>query len=186
MHEIAAYKSLGLVSFAVLSLGLSFIIIKWPAGIDHTFSQHIAKRSISIVYYIVLFTVVLILLLPFTLKWFSPHFDMSTWFNVFIWVAVICQLLCTFIPEVKDSWLEGAHRLLAFASATAIIPLTLLVALNSNVPDIARIVATVSLILMIYFVIIIGKYKARHPKVLLIQASYFALFFVTLIVATYF
>jgi hypothetical protein len=54
------------------------------------------------------------------------------------------------------------------------------------VPDIARIVATVSLILMIYFVIIIGKYKARHPKVLLIQASYFAIFFVTLIVATYF
>ncbi|HEY4964712.1 MAG TPA: hypothetical protein VIH90_08550 [Candidatus Saccharimonadales bacterium] len=184
MLPVESYKPLILLSFAILATGLSFILIKWPAGVDHTLSQHIAKRKISIIFYIVLFVIVLVPLTLFFTKWFIPNFNMSFWFSLFVWIAVISQFLCALIPEVPG-WTENTHRLLAFTSATAIMPITLLIALDSTVATLPRLFAAIGLVIMIYSVVIMGKYNARHPKVLSIQASYFAIFFAVLIAATY-
>jgi hypothetical protein len=184
MPPIESYRSLVLLSFAILTIGLAFILLKWPSGVDHTFSQHIAKRKSSIIYYIVLFTIVLIPLILFFILWFGPTFLMPIWFYVFVWTAIIAQFLCALIPEVLG-WKENAHRALAFTSAVAIMPITLLIALNNNIVALPRVLAFVGLVFMIYLVIIMAKHNARHPKVLIIQSSYFVVFFGVLIAATY-
>jgi hypothetical protein len=170
-----AYKQLLPLSFLILILGLSFILIKWPRGRSHTFSQHIAASKVAIAFYIGLFLVSLTPLMLFITRWFVPTYHLSIWFLVFTWVAVIAQLLCTFIPEVGGR-MTNWHRSLAFLSADMLLPLVLLVAIHPHISG---------LIIMVYFVVVLLPTKGYHRNVLIIQSSYFACFFVTLLAATY-
>lgn len=178
------FKYLGLVSCALLFTGLAFILIKWSRGRQYTFSQHIAQYKSSIIYYIVLFSITLPLLILFFLNWFSPTFGLSNWFNVWLVLAATLQLLCAFIPEI-DGWKSAWHRWLAGVSAACLQPPILIVALSSQFQIIDRVVASTSLAVMLGLMILMTRNKAQHSNFLTIQAVYYAAFFAPFLVISY-
>ena len=63
------YKHLILLVTLITVIGLSIVLKVWPDGINRTFSQHVARHKASIIYYILLFSIILPLLLLYIFKW---------------------------------------------------------------------------------------------------------------------
>jgi hypothetical protein len=170
------YKYLGFVSFFMLFLGLIFVVIKWPKGLSSTFSQHVAQSKVSIVYYQFLFLIALPVLLLYVLKWLEPTFDLGILFSLMIILSAVFQVGCTFIPETGGTKTK-VHRTLAFASADLLIPVMIIMALNSNLGLFARCVCATSAIIMTLIALVLVPTKGRHDKVLIFQAIFYAVFF---------
>lgn len=177
-------KHLGLLSAVILFLGLLYVVRKWPYGVNHTFSQHVARHKSAIVYYAVLFCLVLPLLLLFFFGWFIPYFDMTVWFKVCISVSALLQLLCTFVPEVGGIK-STIHRGLAFLSADFLLPATILISLNDNISPIGKAIAAFAAIIMTSVIIVMLTNKAQHKYLLLLQSLYFGVFFLAFLIPAY-
>ncbi len=178
------YKYFGLVAVIILLLGLSFVALKWSEGIHLTFSQHVAKHKHRIVYYNLLFTLVLPLLLLFFLGWFIPTFGLSAWFGFFIIVSSTAQYVCTLIPEV-GGWKTQYHRLLAGVSAALLVPAQVLL-LFADATDMAQKAITgASLCVMLTVIFLIGLNNGRHKYFLLLQSLYFGAFFAPILTISY-
>jgi hypothetical protein len=179
-----AYKHFGVLATLILAVGLGFIIKRWPSGKNRTFSQHIAASRQGIVYYIGLFAVVLPILLLFFLRWFIPTNSFSWVFISAIVGAAILQFLCTLVPEV-GGWKSTVHRFLAFTSAILLLVPIALIAISSNVSTVAMVVALLSFTAMSGIVLFLVAKNAEHESLLIIQTSYYALFFLAILSATY-
>lgn len=83
MHPISLFRPLGAIAVAISAAALAVLVRVWPQGTHKTFSQHAAAHRQAIVYYVVLFSVVLPLLLLFFLGWFVPALHVSRWFDVY-------------------------------------------------------------------------------------------------------
>lgn len=181
---IETFKPLGLVSAIILIVGLSLVVRYWPQGMSKTFSQHVASSKRGILYYTLLFTVVLSILLVFFIGWFVPYFGLSAWFTFFLVFSAATQYLCTLVPETggKKSQL---HRMLAGASAVALLPVMAILARSNNISAAARAITLASLVVMIWIVATIAYRKAEHKYFLILQSLYFLAFFVAVLSATY-
>ena len=182
---IEGFRHLGLLAIILLSLGLAYIVIAWPLSRHNTFSQHIAKSRISIVYYIVLFAIVLPLLALFFLWWFSPSLKLSLYFNVCIMAALVAQFVCTLIPET-GSWRSTVHRLFAAISALLLIPALGLVLVSREITSLDQLLVFIGLGAMVVCVFLVARGKGWPRNFLLIQCAYFAAFFLPIIVISYF
>lgn len=179
-----ALKPLGALSVFILTIGLLLVVRFWSQGLSKTFSQHVATSKKGIVYYTLLFTIVLPLLLVFFIGWFVPTFQLSSWFTVFLVVATTTQYLCTLIPETGGIRSQY-HRFLAGLSALALIPVVTMLMTASTVSVFNRTVASVSLLCMVGIIAILVAKRAEHKYFLLLQSLYFAAFFVTVLSMTY-
>ena len=184
MQPIASFKFLGLIAVGILTFGLSVVVIKWPQGKHLTFSQHVAKQKESIVYYTLLFSIVLPLLLLFFIGWFTPTFKLNPWFNVLLIVSSITQLSCTLIPEV-GGWKTQYHRALAGISAICLVPALLFVVVANQVSMTGRVLSAVGVLAMLSIAAIVAKNNGKHSHFLILQSAYFAAFFIPILVISY-
>jgi len=152
----------------VLFGGAAFIVYKWPQGKHATLSQHVAVSKPKILYYILLFTIVLALMLPFFFYWFMPTFHVSVWFGIFIAVASIAQYACTLIPEV-GGWKTEWHRFLAGLSAASLVPAVCVLLTTSSVPAVGKLLMAVGLAIMLGSIILLLRGKGRHSHFLILQ-----------------
>lgn len=182
------YKNFILIVSLITVVGLSVILKAWPYGINRTFSQHVARHKAGIIYYILLFLMILPLLLIYIFKWFIPTFNPPAVFGYLIIVASVTHFACTLVPETGGRK-TFIHQMLAYTSADCLLPATILVALTPSVSSFGRVVAAISGLIMTGIVAIFvkayAKDKGEHNYLLILQASYFTLFFLTLLVATY-
>lgn len=182
------YKNLILLVTLITVTGLSIILKIWPYGINRTFSQHVARHKAGIIYYIVLFLVILPLLLLYIYKWFIPTFNPPALFGFFIIVASISHFACTLVPET-GGYKTFVHQMLAYLSADCLLPATFIIMLTPAVSLAGKIAAGMSSIIMLIIVAVFVKAYVKdhgqHKYLLALQGSYFALFFITLLVATY-
>lgn len=177
-------KHLGLLSTALLTSGLLYVINKWPYGINRTFSQHIARYRSAIHFYFSLFAITLPILLVFFYGWFIPNFKLSIWFTILISLAAVFQLGCTLIPQSggnKSKW----HRALAFLSADMLLPAIIILAFNSALSPFATAVSVFASVGMLLIIAVMVKNNAEHKFLLLLQSGYFAMFFAAILAATY-
>lgn len=178
---------IALVSLITMT-GLSLILFLWPYGINRTFSQHVARHKAGIVYYILLFLLILPLLLLYVFGWFIPTFRPVELFGVLIVVASICHFACTLVPETGGRK-TVVHQMLAYLSADCLLPATFIIMLTPAVSNGGRIIAGFSSILMAIIIAVLikayAKNQGEHKYLLVLQGSYFTLFFLTLLVATY-
>lgn len=184
MEVSEVYKHFGLLSAALLTPGLLFVVLRWPQGKHRTFSQHIATSKTAIIYYVLLFSIVLPLLVLFFLKWFIPYFRFSSIFTVSIIVAALLQFLCTLIPEV-GGWKSTIHRALAFLSADLLLIPVLLVTISPFVSTLARATSLLSFAVMASIALLLIRSKAEHKYLLILQSGFFAMFFITVLTTTY-
>src|SRR5882672_2950783 len=143
------YKYFGLWAFVILFVGLLFIVWRWPHGKHMTFSQHIAGARHTIVYYILLFSPALPLLVLFFTKWFVPAFGLPYLFSWFVVLASLAQYACTFIPEV-GGWKTQWHQTLAGLSALCLLPPIGFLITSNALSGISKGIAVISLSVMIY------------------------------------
>lgn len=185
MEAVTTYHHFGLYAFLILSAGLCFIVWKWPEGKQYTFSQHVALYRHRIIYYILLFSLVLPLLLLFFVGWFVPHFQLSQWFSVCIIISAVAQYACTLIPETGGRK-SLYHRALAGISAVMLAPPLVLLILSEAFGGLVKLVSAASLLAMLTIIGLIVAGKGQHSHFLYLQAGYFAAFFAATLAATYF
>ncbi len=177
-------KHLLLLAAVVLWTGLGFLIKRWPQNISKTFSQHAAAQRESILYYAVLFSIVLPLMALYVVNWLIPTFNLSWTFTVFIWLAIVTQFVVVLIPETKG-WRYFTHRFLAFWGAFFLLPTLYFLAANQGVSIAGRYASGVSLVIMTGIFATLVASKAEHQYFLILQGSFFALYFISLLTVTY-
>lgn len=184
MDGVLEYKYLGLLAVIILTLGLSFVAFKWSEGKHLSFSQHVAKRKHRIVYYNLLFTVVLPLLLLFFLGWFMPTFALPVWFGYLIIMSSVTQYVCTLVPEVGGRK-TYYHRLLAGISALLLLPVQMMLVFAGNIEPVYRLLALAGMFIMLGVILLVAKGKGHHGYMLLLQSIYFAAFFIPILFIAY-
>jgi hypothetical protein len=185
MQAIPDYKYFGIYAFLILIIGLIFVIYRWPAGLRMTFSQHVARQRQSIVYYAVLFSIVLPLLLLFFIGWFMPIFHLSIWFSVFVALSSVCQLAATIIPETSG-WKVTFHRFISGLSGILLIPTLSLVLTADAVSIPGKVTVLTGIIVMVSIIgtLMVTKKKMFTPS-FVHQSIYYAGFFVPILVISY-
>lgn len=159
------YRYFGLLAFIILITGLIFVIFKWPAGKHLTFSQHVALQKQSIIYYVALFSITLPLLLLFLVGWFQPTFQLSPWFNVFIVLSSIGQLLATIVPETTG-WKVKFHRFISGMSGVLLIPMLVLMLSSEQISIVGKIITLLGIITMAS---VIGVLMINKKRLLLLH-----------------
>lgn len=178
------YKFFGLWAVVILAAGLVFLVRKWPQSKYQTFSQHAAAYKHTILYYILLFSVVLPLLTLFFVGWFVPAFHLSASFDVFIVLSAMAQYACTFVPEVGGRKTK-AHQLLAGLSAIFLLPPMILLLSSRDVDTVGRIVTAVGFFAMLGVVCSLFLHRRKRLPLLLLQAAYFAAFLMPVLFVSY-
>jgi hypothetical protein len=173
-----------LLIIILLTAGLAYVPVRWPGGLHMTFSQHAATDRWSKIYYLLLFSVTLPLLLWFFIAWLVPEKNLPAAFTWFAMVAVVFQIACAFTPEVGGR-LTKIHRILTGISAFAMLPLVAMLALAPALSSFTRLVAASTLVVMLVLLTIALRHQRGHSKAMLLQIGYYAGFFIALLVATY-
>lgn len=178
------YKYFGLVAVVVLAAGLLFVVRRWPRGASYTFSQHIALRRLSVIYYAALFFVTMPLLVLFFVKWFVPEFGVSYWFTVLAIGSAVAQCACTLVPET-GGLKSVIHRTLAGISAILLIPALLILSQQAAFSGFDKLALWLGLAVMTAIVAIVAKSGGEHKSFLVLQAGYFAAFFTPILFISY-
>lgn len=168
----------------LLITALSFLLIKWPGGMDKTFSQHAAATKWSKVYYSLLFVVTLPLLFWYISGWLVSSKNMPDAFLWFAGIAVAFQILCTFFPEEGDLNIK-IHRILTGISGVAMLPMVAIIAFSSSVSTFVNVIALLGLFIMIVLLGIALTYQKVFRRALLLQVGYYTAFFAILLSVTY-
>jgi hypothetical protein len=177
-------KYLGLISFIIIVGGLFFTVWRWPGGLHMTFSQHVARRRSSVVYYSLFFALSLPLLCIFLVDWFAPTYQLPSWYNLLVIVSSIFQFLCTLVPEITG-WRVIAHRILTGVSGVLLLPATALIITSPVITRTDKVLAGTCLAGMTILLAIALKNQKHYPYALLLQGGYYLLFFVPILFITY-
>ncbi len=183
-------SSLGALSILFGWAGLFFLIWKWKGNGSMTFSQHAAQKRQSILYYMLLWVIVLPPFYWFMMNPFADKLHLGLTFKIFVSLASLFMLLAALIPELPG-WKFKAHRFVAFSMAVLLIPVLLFILASSNVSLLSRVTTISSLSYMVWSIVYIWletatKQKVQeHPRMLLLQATYVAVFHLSILVAYY-
>lgn len=181
MDALFSEKYFGIISIAILLIGLLFLVKKWPKDLQHTYSQHAAVNKASVIYYICLFTIALPMLAVFLFDWLVPTFNVSVLFIILISFSLICQYACTLVPEIGAN--VKNHHILAGISGFLLLPglVTLLYAPGVDFSD--KVITVVSIIIMIGIILRVASRKSKYA--LLLQSGYFIAFFTPIVAIAY-
>ena len=116
--------------------------------------------------------------------WFAPMLHMHWLFVLFATLSSIGLAVAALIPETVG-WKVTVHRISAFTMAYFMFPIVVMIGLSSHVSTPARAFAGLSVAIMLAEILLLNHHKRYHPKMLLIQASYVAVFHATILAATY-
>jgi uncharacterized membrane protein len=164
-------------------MGFAFITIAWPGNRHLTFSQHVARRKTSILFYILLFSATLPLLSLFFLEYFTDKIGAPIWLNAIILLSAITQYACTYIPEIGGIR-STLHRILAGISGIALIPALVIIELSSTVL-LDSLFCLIGLAVMLDCICITVLAKGKPQNALLLQTFYFAGFFIPVLFIEY-
>lgn len=177
-------QHLALLTFVLLAAGLLFTALKLPGGLSKTFSQHVAGNKTAEILYSLLFIVTLPLLFLFFAFWFVPEKQLPQVFLIFAVIAIVFQILCTWVPERGGS-MTTIHRVLTGISGIALLPMVLLIAQLSGLTDGLRFIAWFVLVCMVALLVTALGNQKGFKYALLLQAGYYALFFAVVLLVTY-
>lgn len=177
-------RHLGLFSLLLIIAGLTFTVMKWPGGLHMTFSQHVARRRSSKVFYSVVFMTTLPLLMAFFVAWLVPTKNLSNEFLLYAAIAIVFQIVCTWVPE-EGGRKTIVHRILTSISGIALLPLMYIIATSANLPMTIRNASWIGLVVMISLLVIALKNQKGYRYALLLQIGYYATFFIVIMMVTY-
>jgi hypothetical protein len=179
-----AYKYYILYALLILLIGLVILALRWPQGINKTFSQHAAAQKVTIIYYIALFLLVLPILYIFFYKYFVPHYQLSNLVLYLVAFSSLAQIACTFIPET-GGMKTIIHQLFAGVSGLLLIAVIGYLMAASTISSFDKIIMGASLAIMLFILSLVIVWKRSPLPQLLLQSVYFGVFFIAILFATF-
>ncbi len=173
-----------LITILLLVAGLLYTVKKWPGGLHMTFSQHVAAKRSSKVFYSLLFIAILPMLTIFISEWLVPTKGLPDSFLWITLIAVTFQILSTWFPE-EGGRKTTIHRILTGISGIALLPLMFILATASSLSGFVRISAWFAMILMLALLTIALSRQKGYRYALLLQVGYYSLFFGIILLTTY-
>ncbi len=149
-----------------------------------TFSQHAAQHKSSSAYYLLLWVLILPPLYRFLITDFYDELSLTPLFILLSTATCLLMLIAAAVPETGGTK-TTIHRLAAFSMATLFLPAVLLIALTGDVSSFAKVTLLLSAAVMLTEIIVLTVYKRKHPKMLWIQGSYIAIFYISILIAYY-
>ena len=175
---------LGYISIVLIAAGLAFVILKWPRGIQYTFSQHVAPRKSSSIFYSLLFIVSLTLLLIFFTSHFIPSYELPILFKQLLVISCVAQILCTFFPE-RGKEKTKIHRVFAGLSAACLPMLLVILSVWPTIDGVDKILTSVCFAIMLAILCLALFTKLRSTHALILQIAYNVAFFVPILFIAY-
>lgn len=178
------YKSLGLISIAIMWLGLFFLVYKWRGEPHMSFSLHAAANRKAYLFYLGLFVITLPLFFVFVVKWFVPTLNLPRTFIYLVIAAMVFQFVAALVPEVEGKRAR-IHRFSAGIVTFLLIPMTFMLVNAKHIPLSIRALAMAAALFM---VIVWGLYvwiESFNKHFLYFQAAYVAVFHLTILACTY-
>jgi hypothetical protein len=179
-YRVVQYKYFVLYALAILIIGLAYLVRRWPAGIQHTFSQHAARQKVTIYYYMALFSIVLPILYVFFDKYFVPKYQLPHIVLLLVGLSSIAQIACAIIPETGGKK-TIIHQTLAGISAVLLVGVLIP---NLSAPLITffdKVITTLALLVMSSVLLLAVLNKKFALPALLLQIVYFSAFFVAIL-----
>ena len=173
-----------LIALLILIPGLAFVPIYWPAGIQKTFSQHVAPRQASINYYRALFLIVLPILYTYFATYLVPTLKLPTLVLYLVAASSFAQIGCTLIPETGGRK-TTVHLVLAAISALLLLGILASLLSSSAISFLDRTITDICLAVMVSVVLIVSSWKKTELPGLILQSGYFAAFFIALLFVTF-
>lgn len=177
-------KYLILIALGILIPGLLFVALHWPQGIYKTFSQHIALKRVSIIYYFALFALVLPILFVFFKNYLVPELHLADVALLLVALSSVAQIACTLVPEVGGTK-TIVHQIFAGISALLLLVVLLFIVRSDTISALDRVVVTICIAAMLLIVGFVAFWKRTRIPSLLLQVGYFALFFIAILFVTY-
>lgn len=179
-----AYKYFGALAVLILIVGLLFLVVRWPQGKHVTFSQHAAAYGHTVLYYNLLFTIVLPLLVLFFAGWFAPKFELPALFTFCVAASATAQYVVTLIPET-GGWKTRWHRIITAMSVLLLLPAMTLLLDSPSISFVGGVTVAVGLAVMVGIMAYIAVVKGRHAYLLFFQAGYYAAFLAPILLLAY-
>lgn len=177
-------KHLGLLTVLLLIVGLTFTVTKWKGGLHLTFSQHVATKRSSQIFYSLLFLVTLPILMIFFSAWLVPTKHLPNSFLWFAAIAVLFQIVCTWFPE-EGGRKTVIHRILTSISGIALLPLMVIIATTTTLSMTIRNAGWLGFLIMITLLGIALSNQKGYRYALLLQIGYYTAFFIVMLMTTY-
>lgn len=174
----------GYLSVLLLAAGLTFVVLKWPRGIQYTFSQHVAPKNSSSIFYSLLFIVTLTLLLIFFASYFIPSYELPILFKQLLVISCVAQILCTFFPE-RGKERTKIHRVFAGISAACLPLLLAILSVWSTIDGVDKILVRVCFVIMMAILCFAVFTKLKSTHALILQIAYNIAFFVPILFIAY-
>ncbi len=175
---------LGYISILLLAAGLTFVVLKWPRGVQYTFSQHVAPRNSSSIFYSLLFIVTLTLLVIFFASYFIPTYELPIPFKQLLVISCVAQILCTFFPE-RGKEKTKIHRVFAGISAACLPLLLAILSVWPTIDSFDKILTGVCFVIMLAILCLAVFTRLRKTHALILQIAYNVAFFVPLLLIAY-
>lgn len=150
-----------------------------------TFSQHAAQSKTALRYYLGLFVVTVPMLYLFMIWWLGRQLETGPVYTILVTICSLSLLFVAIVPEVEGSKNESIHRFAAFLMSALMLPIILTIFLSEGVSGAGRVMSVIAAAYMVFSIFYLSKHQRRHEKILWIQASYVAVFHLTILAATY-
>lgn len=178
------YRNLGALAFGLFWLTTVILIGFLRSGHTRSISEHMAStRKVSIPFGVVSLVSAL-LLCVFFVKWFTPNFQLGRGFSLIVVALFLLYAVAGVVPDIKGAY----HRIHIFSALTAsglLLPAMILMIVNDQIDQVARLFTAVAVIVMLYIGHQLIKSKRAQNKYLIYEALYFLCFDISVLVATY-
>jgi len=174
----------GLYGLLFGTLAVIIMLYKWRGDKSMTLSLHAASHRGAYLTMGIAATVTAIFIYPFFWLWFMPTLQLSPLFGWCIGIAAICQILIGWIPD-KPGKLSRIHNVLAFIAGGMIIPITILLALSSEISSILKYLSFGYLGLSLLFIFLYFFVRSIRKHSLVYQMVFYWGFFSIILCAAY-
>jgi hypothetical protein len=172
--------ALGVISILLTWLAIGFILLVTTRDLTMSVSHHAALEKRNYFIFCVLMTISLGLMGMFMYCWFIPTFALPMIFGVIVGVAILLELITTWIP-LTEGWKYTVHQSCSYAVAALIPFLAIFMVLSPRISTISLYACLAMLGVMSYLTYLFVFVKSARQHYLVYQNVYVAAFHISIL-----
>jgi hypothetical protein len=170
----------GVISVLLTWFAIGFILLATSRDLTRSVSHHAALEKRNYFIFCFLMTLSLVLMSLFMYGWFIPTFALPVIFGVIVGVAILLELITTWIP-LTEGWKYTVHESCSYAVAALIPFLTLFMVFSPKISTISLYVCLAMLGVMSYLTYLFVFVKSARRHYLVYQNVYVAAFHISIL-----
>ncbi len=182
------WPDIALICLIIFWSALIFLITYWPRSGNKSISQHAASHRSSYIFFTIVQAPIGFILWVFMLKWFIPHFQLSTLFTIVYTITAWLQIVVSFIPDRMKGKTSVIHLHLANEFALGMFILAVLLCFAPTIHGLSKLLFVLTALYMVYSVYILYSIKGKPhllSNYLYLQIAYIVSFQVSFILAAF-